>query len=623
MYGKLASCVEGPCAVESRYQSCIPEMNPNSIAHAESLVSLFGFSQAGGELCQADCWFHGELWPPDPFGLCSLVQPYLLEKSVTELMVEVANLPFISLRLIRGQGREVKDCGSALVTWNLCTVICALIHALSLSLCPINHVPIWFCMPEEEVSETARKSLVLYMILLLLAEHICIVSLLYCNKYQGSWTHSFVFALLLCYIKCQGSWAQDSVSLALVVLMQLMIVKAWCWLQLVWFCVEQHLLLLLVSMLSLWEAMPSLLMLLFKPALDLKPRLMCAGNVLENVKVSISGQAGNVRKRRACGKAHALVNLWKKLLLIMVLAISIMPDAEAFCTGKASIAPQFKLSVNERNVPLTKDLSQGRLEAVGSQQGLLETDVVAETFSGNDVPGTSDKNLFVGECTPVNAERCNEPTGLVQAWKCICMCADCNGTPDGLVFCLVDPDRITTERDLQFSEFALRAGSSRLSGCNRVTVKSHAVGLVVFPVVVKVSLFCVSEEESTRNVNAQEGFSWMRPSCIHWLAEIGLPIVETTGQQGKTWCCVLTPDCVMSLVSIKSSAGASQDWIVTSAVVRTHSGCRLRLQGLLSSDAIEPAGCRCLSRQGRTRGCGSDSLNSECKSSRVPLRDSC
>ena len=78
---------------------------------------------------------------------------------------------------------------------------------------------------------------------------------------------------------------------------------------------------------------------------------------------------------------------------------------------------------------------------------------------------------------------------------------------------------------------------------------------------------------------------------------------------------MLTPDGMTSVVPVKSSTGASQDWIVFSAVVRTQSGCRLRLQGLMSSDAIEPAGCRCLSRQGMTRDVGSDSENLERKSS--------
>ena len=72
---------------------------------------------------------------------------------------------------------------------------------------------------------------------------------------------------------------------------------------------------------------------------------MCVGIVLEHVKVSISGQAGKDRKHRAYVKAQALVNCWKKLLLIMALAISTMPDAEAFASQIVPIASKPKLKV--------------------------------------------------------------------------------------------------------------------------------------------------------------------------------------------------------------------------------------------------------------------------------------
>jgi hypothetical protein len=48
-----------------------------------------------------------------------------------------------------------------------------------------------------------------------------------------------------------------------------------------------------------------MLMLLLKLTQELKLRLMCVGNVLENAKVSISGQATKERKRNAFGKAQA------------------------------------------------------------------------------------------------------------------------------------------------------------------------------------------------------------------------------------------------------------------------------------------------------------------------------
>jgi hypothetical protein len=142
---------------------------------------------------------------------------------------------------------------------------------------------------------------------------------------------------------------------------------------------------------------------------------MCVGNALENVKVSISGQAGMLKGCKAFRKAHARGELWKKLLA-MLLAISILPNAEAFSVKRVLIgSPQSVLKANGYVGMLAKDLSQGRLEAVGSQLSLLETMHVAKTSIGCHVSGTSDLELLMGKCTPVICTELESKSFVVSA----------------------------------------------------------------------------------------------------------------------------------------------------------------------------------------------------------------
>jgi hypothetical protein len=383
-----------------------------------------------------------------------------------------------------------------------------------------------------------------------------------------------------------------------------------CNLVLVWLGAGQHLLLLLVSSLGLVETQLSMLMLLQKLSWKVKPRLVCVGNALENVKVSISGQAWKVRERKAFRKAHALGELWKKLLA-MLLAVSILPNAEAFSVRKVLVkAPQLVLKANGHVGMLAKDLSQGRLEAVGSQLGLLETMHVAETSVGSHVSGTSDLELLMGECTPVictelesksfvvsalfllvNDAWCNEPTTLVGMWKCACM-SDCVGTPHGLCNCFVDPKGVRADGDLPFCEFAMGAyaGAARLSSGSHVTAKFCADELVLYALAVEASLSFIPEEESCCNSYAKFVFVWRRQKfCSAVLLKLCGHCMNgewwrtnAASQQGNSWCCMLC------LVPNSVLADAHQ-----SLMMPGHVGWTLQLW--LSSVAREPASCRGLS----------------------------
>jgi hypothetical protein len=162
------------------------ESNLNGFDLANSVLDFSGVHQADSEFCQADA-------------VCP-------EGSVVlELVMVVANIPFVSLRSIRGQGREEEDG-------------CAFEDSVSV---PINHVSVWFwcyffwCLSMESGTVTATvgkerpgsRELILF-VLPMAAFWLCGEPLLQCFKHQGKWLCGFVFALLLCYIKCQGSWPQ-------------------------------------------------------------------------------------------------------------------------------------------------------------------------------------------------------------------------------------------------------------------------------------------------------------------------------------------------------------------------------------------------------------------------------
>jgi hypothetical protein len=275
-----------------------------------------------------------------------------------------------------------------------------------------------------------------------------------------------------------------------------------------------------------------------------------------------------LKGRKAFRKAHAIGELWKKLLA-MLLAISILPNAEAFSVKRVLIgSPQSVFKVNGYVGMLAKDLSQGRLEAVGSQLSLLETKHIAKTSIGCHVSGTSDLELLMGECTPVNCTElesksfvvsalfplvndawCNEPTTVVGMWKCACMCADCVGTPHGLCNCFVDPKGVRADGDLPSCEFAVRADTStvRLSSGTQVTAMHCADELELCVLAVEASLSFIPEEESCCTSYAKFVFVWRQQkfcsavlleSCGHCMNGEWWR-TNAASQQGNSWCCKL------------------------------------------------------------------------------------
>jgi hypothetical protein len=301
------------------------------------------------------------------------------------------------------------------------------------------------------------------------------------------------------------------------------------------------------------------------------PRMVCVGTVLEDVMYSISGQArqGRKLKHKACGIAQVLGMLWKKLLEIMLSAITIAPDTEALPVRVRVRAPRFKLKVKSLLVCWPRICPLEGLRQMGPQKHLLAT-LLVEISIVNQVPGTSDLAVLMGECTPVictklesksfvesalfplvNDAWCNEPTIVVGMWKCASMCAVCVGTPHQLCDPSVDPKEVKSDGDLLLCEFALRADvyKARLSSINQVTAKFYAVGLVLYPVAVEASRSFISEEESSQDPYAQDVFVWRQQNycstvliklcrhCIYdewWMA-------NATSQQGNSWYVVSCP----------------------------------------------------------------------------------